>query len=451
MIILFLFFSGNISFSENHRYEYWTSYTVDDGLYNNVVSSIAIDLDNIKWVGHYIGYPGISIYDDKKWSVFYQYYGREDYHLGRVIAVDKNNVKWFSNRGNLVSYDFKYNAQDYMVRAFLEEHNGFPLFGVNDWIAGGDIVRIIIDDDNTIYVLGSGESFHSIRPYIAQYDGKNTIKRYPLEFDSIDFVLYDDNHIIYITRLNAYRTILLNVFTGGYDYDFNNSIKLNTDDIPFHNNYLSCLSLDKNKVIWVGYKGGVAAYDGAAWTNYTPDNSGIPSKNIYTIAVDYNNTKWIGTDAGVCRFDGETWTTFNTENSGLPDNSINAIAFEKNNTIWIGTNNGIAKYSGELIPVSVEENTTPQQFPVIRSYPNPFNPSTTIEFILPEAGATSLGIYNISGQKVRIIVTEFLTAGRHTVVWDGKDDTGVTASTGIYFARLTCGGRTVTGKMVMVK
>ena len=68
-----------------------------------------------------------------------------------------------------------------------------------------------------------------------------------------------------------------------------------------------------------------------------------------------------------------------------------------------------------------------------------------------EVGFTTLSIYNIAGQKVRGLVSEFLTAGWHTVVWDGKDDRGAPVSAGIYFARLTCSGRAATGKMVMVK
>jgi hypothetical protein len=85
------------------------------------------------------------------------------------------------------------------------------------------------------------------------------------------------------------------------------------------------------------------------------------------------------------------------------------------------------------------------------NYPNPFNPSTTIEFTLPETGITSLVIYNIAGQKVRRLIAELMTAGKHTVVWDGKDESGLAVSAGIYFARLTCGVMTTTGKMVLIK
>ncbi|MCE5251388.1 T9SS type A sorting domain-containing protein [bacterium] len=108
---------------------------------------------------------------------------------------------------------------------------------------------------------------------------------------------------------------------------------------------------------------------------------------------------------------------------------------------------------GDATPIFVQEEytTLPQAVTIAQNYPNPFNPSTTIGFTLPEGGSASLIIYNIAGQKIRELVSESLAAGRHTAVWDGKDDGGAPVSAGIYFARLTCGGLTATGKMVMVK
>ncbi|MBN1292492.1 MAG: T9SS type A sorting domain-containing protein, partial [Candidatus Latescibacteria bacterium] len=174
--------------------------------------------------------------------------------------------------------------------------------------------------------------------------------------------------------------------------------------------------------------------------------------NIFCIEVDHNNTKWIGTDAGVCRYDGETWTTFNTKNSGLCDNKVNAIAVEKNNTIWFGTDNGVSRYTGETITTSVdEENQTPESIPLIKSYPNPFNPSTTIEFTLPESGFATVTIYSLAGQKIRELTADFLPAGTHTLSWDGKDVNGNTVSSGIYITRLQAGKHTATGRMVLVR
>ncbi|MBN1293760.1 MAG: T9SS type A sorting domain-containing protein [Candidatus Latescibacteria bacterium] len=134
------------------------------------------------------------------------------------------------------------------------------------------------------------------------------------------------------------------------------------------------------------------------------------------------------------------------------DNKVNAIAMEKNNTIWFGTDNGVSRYIGEIISTSVnEQEQPPESFSPITTYPNPFNPSTTIEFTLPESGFASIFIYSLAGQKIRELAANFLTAGTHTLSWDGKDTNGNAVSSGIYIYRFQAGDYVKTGKMVMVR
>jgi hypothetical protein len=85
------------------------------------------------------------------------------------------------------------------------------------------------------------------------------------------------------------------------------------------------------------------------------------------------------------------------------------------------------------------------------NYPNPFNPSTTIQFGVPEAGATSIVIYNILGQKVRTLTDEFRVAGRYQVTWEGTDDAGHHVGSGMYLYRLQSNQTTIVKKMVLVK
>lgn len=101
-------------------------------------------------------------------------------------------------------------------------------------------------------------------------------------------------------------------------------------------------------------------------------------------------------------------------------------------------------------PTGVAE-TAPVNFAIIGNFPNPFNPSTTISFSLPESGQASLAIYNASGQKVRELASGTLTAGRHSVVWDGRDQNGNTVSSGIYISRLTMNNKVTANRMLLVK
>jgi DNA-binding NtrC family response regulator len=85
------------------------------------------------------------------------------------------------------------------------------------------------------------------------------------------------------------------------------------------------------------------------------------------------------------------------------------------------------------------------------NYPNPFNPSTTIRYALPEASKVSLVVYNLLGQQVRTLVSGSQSAGYHSVVWDGRDAAGRMAATGVYIYRLQAGGFVQVRKMLFAK
>ena len=97
-----------------------------------------------------------------------------------------------------------------------------------------------------------------------------------------------------------------------------------------------------------------------------------------------------------------------------------------------------------------EDNTlsTPQ---LHGNYPNPFNPTTTISFSLPDEQEIELSIYNIKGQKVKQLINGQLTAGNHTMIWDGKDTNGKSVGTGIYFYKLKTGKKEISRKMLLLK
>ncbi len=97
------------------------------------------------------------------------------------------------------------------------------------------------------------------------------------------------------------------------------------------------------------------------------------------------------------------------------------------------------------------ENNIPPTISLAQNYPNPFNPSTTITFSIPSEMVCNLDVYNIRGQKVKTLLNENRMAGRHSVVWDGKDANGRSVSSGVYFYRLTTPNRTHISKMLLMK
>ena len=93
----------------------------------------------------------------------------------------------------------------------------------------------------------------------------------------------------------------------------------------------------------------------------------------------------------------------------------------------------------------------PEEFELMQNYPNPFNPTTTISYQLPEAGRVTLRIYDLLGQLVATLVDHEVAAGKHSVVWDAKNERGELATTGVYVYRLEVAGVVRTKKLVLEK
>ena len=93
----------------------------------------------------------------------------------------------------------------------------------------------------------------------------------------------------------------------------------------------------------------------------------------------------------------------------------------------------------------------PEEFGLGQNYPNPFNPSTTISFALPKASEVTIAIYNLRGQLVRTLVSQPYAAGRHKVVWDGKDVDDVRVASGVYVYRLEAKDFVATKKLTLMK
>jgi len=111
----------------------------------------------------------------------------------------------------------------------------------------------------------------------------------------------------------------------------------------------------------------------------------------------------------------------------------------------------IVTLTGTANPVDNDDPILPAVTALKGNYPNPFNPRTTISYSVKEQGPVSIGIYNLKGQLVKTLVSEAKAAGEHSVIWEGDDDNGRQASSGIYLYKMYSGKYTSTKKMIMMK
>ena len=124
------------------------------------------------------------------------------------------------------------------------------------------------------------------------------------------------------------------------------------------------------------------------------------------------------------------------------------ISLEITNALVADNNFGVstvADLSGATLKV------LPAVYELSKNFPNPFNPTTTIEYSIPTAGHVELVIFNMTGQKVRTLVSDAKDAGFYKAVWDGKNEMGETAASGLYFYKLVSGNFNKIEKMTLIK
>ncbi len=90
-------------------------------------------------------------------------------------------------------------------------------------------------------------------------------------------------------------------------------------------------------------------------------------------------------------------------------------------------------------------------FQVYQNYPNPFNPTTTIEYNIPKPGNVKIGIYNIQGQLIRTLFSNFQQAGLHSIIWDSQNNLGTNVASGIYFYQIKFNSSILVKKLMLIK
>ena len=397
----------------------WRQFTTADGLPANEIRAIVEDANGVKWFGTDGG--GVARFDGESWTVYDEKDGLV-YNKARTMAFDRDGILWVGTPRGLASFDGA------KWTTYTNENSG---------LAADHVTAIEVDELN--------------RKWLGTYGG--------------GLVCYDGNTFTTQTKKDGLA-----------------------DD------YIYSLKLQGNG-IWVGTGLGVSKYDGAVWKTYTMENSGLPSNLVTAIHIDDDGEIWFGTGAGVARYTGDNWEVFSARTlyDILENRMVLSIIRDRYNVLWCGTSTGLwsfdgnywqsyTKYDSELKDDSyfwsIHEDAQgvkwlgtanmltsfgtnvaplkktlayPMQMKITGNFPNPFNPSTTIEFYLPGDERIDISVHNISGQKIRTLLFQEMQAGAHTVVWNGKDDNGILVSSGVYFFRLESGKAVLNHRMMFVK
>lgn len=167
----------------------------------------------------------------------------------------------------------------------------------------------------------------------------------------------------------------------------------------------------------------------------------------------------------------ESWDYFISWTSGTPTyypeswfwmnhgESVMALTYEDGNCEEAGQYDstayallhGIGDYLGLSPPAEIVDNLVPNEYILMRNFPNPFNSMTTIQYHLPRDSQVNLSIYHLFGGKIRTLVSKSQKKGSYKVLWDGRNGMDIPVASGIYFNQITAGEEVITNKMILLK
>jgi hypothetical protein len=199
--------------------------------------------------------------------------------------------------------------------------------------------------------------------------------------------------------------------------------------------------------------------------------------NLSTAAIGFDtrkaSLKFVGWEPAT-DFDGTVMVTPVKDVEGILLVGIVGMEKVKSNPVEIGTlvfaaDNGGADVTAKSLSIAfgevldakgqimvVRSLDIEQSTPVLRNvlksnYPNPFNPSTTIEYSIANDSPVNLSIYNVNGQLIRTLVSEFQKSNTYSVVWDGKDSNGNPVESGVYFSRIIASKFEQSKKLILLR
>ena len=149
--------------------------------------------------------------------------------------------------------------------------------------------------------------------------------------------------------------------------------------------------------------------------------------------------------------EGPEWLVINVSGvlSGIPDDEDDANGIPV--SVRVEDASGLADTLFTTLNVKagikvLAEENAPLEFRINGIYPNPFNPSTTIEYSIPQDSHVTVTIYNSYGQYIKTLKNEFQQTGNYSITWNASEH-----SSGLYFCNLKANGLSQTGKMVLEK
>ncbi len=425
----------------------WTTYTTSNsGLISNSVRAIVIDANGNKWFGTD---NGLSAFDGNQWVTY---------------VKDEAQQTLADNMINDLAFEVATTGPE----LWIATDNGVSVMGIPsiDAVTKATPYRTentgLINNKVTAAAVDPlrHERWFGTPSGVSRFNGSSWLN---FDTESTPRLAWDNVTDIGIDAQGGWKYICT---TNGQVNEKNGVSRLHTaaDDVdaitapsPYSEEWsglltpnVLCVFMQENGNQWFGTDVGFLYHDTtetkASWDFFTTVE-GLVNDTVQTLIKADGQVVWVGTPSGLDRFDYELWefginpdpdtysfTTFTTED-GLASNNVLDLALDTDGSLWVATDNGVSHYVADT-GVAQNEATSPKAFGLVKNYPNPFNPGTTITYTLSSRAHAELYIVNMKGERIRGLVNTRQTQGIHKVTWDGRLASGDIAPTGIYMAHL---------------
>lgn len=396
---------------------------------------------------------------------------------GAVWASDGKSIAYRNDEDQIYLYNFD-TEEARLIYSYTIEYNGFVLgsnFNVGLFGFSPDGNEIVFRAATVDESKGTKISLDLVNGVVWGYSLSDPV----LSLKAVDI------------HTGAVRTIIDGAGTGRYSPDgkyfvftVQQKSLLNDPMIIDHSLELSVMNLDTNEITFTGVKMvfgftvsddnlvyGATTGGSVCYNIETGEATMITEESLRSPSISPDGSQVLFTKSnGICMYDtpsGQTARYANFDAGKVyhviwsPDGSqvLWNIEYEGRHPSFPTQTMTYPRYfiADTILPEFTDipldvASDVPEQVATLVSYPNPFNPSTIIEFTLDRESNVVLAVYNMAGQKVRELLSgSHAAAGVHSVQWDGRDEAGIQVSAGVYISRLVAGETMKTLKITLVK
>lgn len=404
-IIIIIFFLFLATTGMCQQWKIWS--TSNSNIPTNELKCLIIDITGTLWIG---SDAGLIRFDGNSFTVFDTSNTPMKSNSVWGIDNDRQNNLWIST--------IKTTGQTSSALMKFDRVNVWSSYNTqNSGISNNNTWCVKIDTNNIIW-----SSFYKLNKFNGStwyiYDSTNS----PLIYSSIREIFVDKQN----------NKWMGNDYFGMYKFTNDTSWTIYT---PNNSGILGALTpkirQDNFGNMWFSADGGLCKFDPVnnLWNNWTPQNSNIFSGRPWGICITRNNTKWFGygSDGPLTEFNDTTFTHYFFPFSQQP--IIWDIKEDKYGNLWMATKSGLMEFNKNgIVGINNYSTILPTNFKINKIYPNPFNPTTNINFTISKSVKVSVKIFNLNGKEIQTLIDKNYLPGNYELSWDANN-----ISTGIYF------------------